>query len=68
MVAEENHCRTVAFPCISTGVYGYDKQRAAHVAMAAVRDYLVDKSAEQKNPVSGNMLGNTLAESISPRH
>ncbi|KAG2188216.1 hypothetical protein INT44_000968 [Umbelopsis vinacea] len=49
-VAEENNCRTVAFPCISTGVYGYDKQKAANVAMSAVRDYLVNKSAEQKNP------------------
>jgi hypothetical protein len=28
--------------------------------MAAVRDYLVDKSAEQKNPVSGNMLANSI--------
>jgi O-acetyl-ADP-ribose deacetylase (regulator of RNase III) len=31
---------TVAFPAISTGVYGYPKAEAARVAYAAVRDHL----------------------------
>lgn len=31
-------CRTVAFPAISTGVYGYPVELAATVAIAAVRD------------------------------
>jgi O-acetyl-ADP-ribose deacetylase (regulator of RNase III) len=29
---------TVAFPCISTGVYGYPKESAARVAVETVRD------------------------------
>jgi O-acetyl-ADP-ribose deacetylase len=30
----------VAFPSISTGVFGYPFERAARVALAAVRDFL----------------------------
>jgi len=32
--------RTIAFPCISTGVYGFPRERAARVAMAAIRRHL----------------------------
>ncbi len=35
-LAEENGCRTIAFPCISTGVYGYPKREAAEIALATV--------------------------------
>lgn len=36
-LAAENNCRTVAFPCISTGVYGYPKLAAAEIALDTVR-------------------------------
>jgi len=39
-VAAALGCRTVAFPAISTGVYGYPVELAAPVAVAAVRDAL----------------------------
>jgi O-acetyl-ADP-ribose deacetylase (regulator of RNase III) len=35
-VARANQLRTVAFPCISTGVYGYPPELAAEVAVSAV--------------------------------
>jgi O-acetyl-ADP-ribose deacetylase len=37
-VAEELGARTVAFPAISTGVYGYPLELAAPIAVEAVRD------------------------------
>ena len=39
-VAAALGCRTVAFPAISTGVYGYPVELAAAVAVAAVREAL----------------------------
>ena len=39
-VAAELDCKTVAFPAISTGVYGYPIELAAPVAVAAVRQAL----------------------------
>ncbi len=32
LLAKENHCRSVAFPAISCGAYGYPLVDAAHVA------------------------------------
>jgi O-acetyl-ADP-ribose deacetylase len=37
-VAAALGCRTVAFPAISTGVYGYPVEHAAAVAVAAIRE------------------------------
>jgi O-acetyl-ADP-ribose deacetylase (regulator of RNase III) len=37
-VAEELGCRTVAFPALSTGIYGYPAELAAPVAVGAVRE------------------------------
>jgi O-acetyl-ADP-ribose deacetylase (regulator of RNase III) len=36
-VADEIGARSVAFPAISTGIYGYPPEQAAEVAVAAVR-------------------------------
>jgi O-acetyl-ADP-ribose deacetylase (regulator of RNase III) len=39
-VAAELGCRTVAFPAISTGIYGFPLDRAARIAVAATADEL----------------------------
>lgn len=39
-LAEANGYTTVAFPAISTGVYGYPKPAAAEIAVNTVSDYL----------------------------
>jgi O-acetyl-ADP-ribose deacetylase (regulator of RNase III) len=38
-LALKNGVRTIAFPSISTGVYGYPKEQAAAIAVAAMREY-----------------------------
>jgi O-acetyl-ADP-ribose deacetylase (regulator of RNase III) len=43
-LATEHHLKIIAFPAISTGVYGYPLVQAATVAVGAVIDYL--KSAD----------------------
>ena len=35
-LAKENLCRTIAFPCISTGVYHFPKEQAAQIALETV--------------------------------
>ncbi|BDB23999.1 O-acetyl-ADP-ribose deacetylase [compost metagenome] len=39
-VATQHHLRTLAFPNISTGIYGFPRERAADIAIAAVREAL----------------------------
>ncbi|XP_075693357.1 ADP-ribose glycohydrolase MACROD1 isoform X3 [Rhinoderma darwinii] len=42
-LATESKLRTVAFPCISTGVFGYPAEEAAEVALGSIRSYLEEK-------------------------
>ena len=39
-LAVEHNCRSLAFPAISTGVYGYPLDRASRVALQTVIDFL----------------------------
>ena len=37
---------SIAFPCISTGIYGYPKEEAAIIAVREVQDYLTQSCRE----------------------
>jgi O-acetyl-ADP-ribose deacetylase len=39
-IAELYKVATIAFPCVSTGVYGYPKELAAEVALRSVNEFL----------------------------
>jgi len=39
-IAEEHGVKSVAFPSISTGAYGFPMRRAAQIATSTVREYL----------------------------
>jgi O-acetyl-ADP-ribose deacetylase (regulator of RNase III) len=42
-VAAEHGLRSVVFPCISTGVYGYPKDQAAEIAVLSVEAFIDDR-------------------------
>ena len=39
-IAGELDCVSIAFPCISTGVYGYPKNDACQIAIDSVREFI----------------------------
>ena len=39
-VAQENRIRSIAFPCISTGIYYFPKKRAAEIATQTVIEFI----------------------------
>jgi len=41
-LASEYHCESIAFPLISSGIYGYPLEEAFNIAMKACKDYLKD--------------------------
>jgi O-acetyl-ADP-ribose deacetylase (regulator of RNase III) len=47
-LARENNLKTLAFPAISTGVYGFPKKRAARIAVRETRKELSDNGALER--------------------
>ena len=47
-LAVENKVESIAFPNISTGIYGFPKQIAAKIAIDTVADFLAKNSSIQK--------------------
>ncbi len=45
-VAEAAGCRSISFPLISSGIYGYPASEAKEVAETAIRDFLQDHDME----------------------
>ncbi len=50
-LAEQLGCRSIAFPLIATGVYGFPKDRALEIALAEIRAFL---EAERPGEDEGN--------------
>jgi O-acetyl-ADP-ribose deacetylase (regulator of RNase III) len=42
-VADELNCDSIALPAISTGIYGFPKERAAHIIFSTIEQYFANK-------------------------
>jgi O-acetyl-ADP-ribose deacetylase len=49
-LADENNVRTIAFPNISTGIYGYPREEAGKIAVKTVTEYLL--SGQNKSSIA----------------
>lgn len=47
-LAAANGLKTVAFPSISTGAYGYPTEEASRIAVEAVRDFLIKENTLER--------------------
>ena len=50
-IAEANHLRSIAFCCISTGVFNFPNKRAAEIALATVKEWLATHQSSSINQV-----------------
>ena len=68
-LAAEHGCRTVAFPAISCGIYGYPIEEAAEIAVRTIADFLAaDDSIERVSLVAfGEDVYAALARAVQER-
>lgn len=48
LIAKENDAKSIAFPSISTGVYGYPKQEASSIAYKTVKEFLEENEVKME--------------------
>ena len=59
-IAVDLGCKDIAFPAISTGIYGYPKEKSAHIAYEVVNDFL-----EEKNDMKVTFIFHTSEDKAS---
>jgi O-acetyl-ADP-ribose deacetylase (regulator of RNase III) len=47
-VADELGLASIAFPAISTGIYGFPKERAAGIVLKSIKDYFEKETSHLK--------------------
>jgi len=47
-LADEHHLSSIAFPAISTGIFGFPIERCAHIMLATVLDYIKGHTGLEK--------------------
>ena len=75
MLARQLHCKSIAFPLISTGTYGFPKDEALRIAIDRIREYLDENEMDvtlvvfdQKSFVLSKALTACVEEFIDDRY
>ena len=75
VLAKENECESVAFPLISSGIYGYPKDKALKVAVDVISEFLLENYIDvyivvfdKKSFTIGEKLFSDIAEYIDDRY
>jgi O-acetyl-ADP-ribose deacetylase (regulator of RNase III) len=64
-MAEEKQFRSVAFPAISTGIFGFPMERAAEVMLAAIEEFIVREPARDIERVDVVLFDQGSAETFA---
>lgn len=70
-LADENNLKSISFPAISTGIFGFDIRRCAEIMLQTVIDYLKDESGLERvvfclfGKVNYEVFENQLNQEIS---
>ena len=59
-LAVKHGCESIAFPLISSGIYGYPKAEALRVATAAIRDFLEQRGSDVEHIMVENDIDVSL--------
>jgi len=77
LLARLHGCASIAFPIISSGIFGYPKDQALKVAMDAVSDFLFDQDSDmmvylvvftKESVKTGEKLFESIAQFIDDRY
>lgn len=61
-LAVENNCKSIAFPLISTGAYGYPAEAALHVAIDSISAFLANNNLHVYIVIFDNDIYNLATE------
>ena len=67
-LAADNDCRSIAFPAVSTGVYGYPKESAGQIALATLKQGLESLPGMTVTLVSYSQADYRLQETLLESH
>lgn len=68
--AAEKGCRSIAFPLVSAGIYGYPSEEAWKIALTACRDFTENTDMDVRFAVLSDeqfSMGNSLLSELLPR-